>query len=780
MSGPGEQSSEPPAKRRKVRKGTRSCWECRRRKIKCQFNKPEDAICIGCKQRGTTCRSQEFADDGAAEPGHKSEPPLARRLDRLEQMMERLVDRIVPDEADMQGTSSNQPQVEARRSLSGSFQGEASAEHRESSADALDTTAASEGPIAALLSMRHESVHRRGPSESRHIPTPASTSVLEFATSTATAAVTPPERTSRPLKKSGSALLPPLNKHFWVCNTLRNVVPSQAAVDAILTASPGAPYVVAMCYSDAERRIGRPESPSSVSNTPTLTAHPLILAKRALQVLICIQQLPPEFDWDALEIGAAINDTMNRLTTTVTLVTSNDELIGYAEGIECLILQGFYQANGGNLRKAWITARRALSLAQMIGIDKGHSAAFRSCDPNINIHHRTSPAVLWSKVVSWERCLSLLLGLPIGSQGIVLPTIADPDSPMDRLERSHTALSARIGERNASHQRDPARHLSIYALTQEIDLELEATARDVPPEWWDQPHLDVSAPQNLLWDAIGKMLAQIHHFTLVLLLHVPYMLRDIDSPRYDYSKTACTTAARDLLSRFLIIRKHSVSAYVHHLVDYAGLIASMTLCLSYLSKRRSEVWEHDKIRQDILLLDNTKSRMDLVAHVSGDRLSREAVCVIDQLTPLVRKAAGDTVIQGETQVETPRAVHFNVPFMGAISITMPCGTSMSPPEWQGGHRRHPSSATGALERMAIGSPTQQHRPVRSSIETDTPVRTDIGFLNFAPYDDRAPLRPSAIENPVVEQQTDLLADGEEWALQGVDAAFWSLLEGSGV
>ncbi|AEO63011.1 uncharacterized protein THITE_2040701, partial [Thermothielavioides terrestris NRRL 8126] len=53
-----EEQSEPP--RKKVRKGTRSCWECKRRKIRCSFAAPADVICLGCKSRGTACVSQEF------------------------------------------------------------------------------------------------------------------------------------------------------------------------------------------------------------------------------------------------------------------------------------------------------------------------------------------------------------------------------------------------------------------------------------------------------------------------------------------------------------------------------------------------------------------------------------------------------------------------------------------------------------------------------------------------------------------------------------------------
>lgn len=51
-------------KRRKVRKGTHSCWECKRRKMKCRFDpRIASTSCNGCQRRGSPCISQEFPDD---------------------------------------------------------------------------------------------------------------------------------------------------------------------------------------------------------------------------------------------------------------------------------------------------------------------------------------------------------------------------------------------------------------------------------------------------------------------------------------------------------------------------------------------------------------------------------------------------------------------------------------------------------------------------------------------------------------------------------------------
>jgi len=47
--------------RRKLRKGTFSCWECKRRKIRCIFNADSDSLtCNGCWRRGIQCVSQAF------------------------------------------------------------------------------------------------------------------------------------------------------------------------------------------------------------------------------------------------------------------------------------------------------------------------------------------------------------------------------------------------------------------------------------------------------------------------------------------------------------------------------------------------------------------------------------------------------------------------------------------------------------------------------------------------------------------------------------------------
>lgn len=85
----------PESKRRRIRKGTRSCWECKRRKIRCNFGAETDAVCIGCQRRGTSCISQEYPEE-ALLPADKGRQ-MGDRIVRVEALIEQLVKKVGAD-----------------------------------------------------------------------------------------------------------------------------------------------------------------------------------------------------------------------------------------------------------------------------------------------------------------------------------------------------------------------------------------------------------------------------------------------------------------------------------------------------------------------------------------------------------------------------------------------------------------------------------------------------------------------------------------------------------
>lgn len=102
-----ETISEPGPKRRKIRKGTKSCWECKKRKMKCVYadtSSPADAdpMCIGCQRRESNCVSQEFEFfDGRDNAGHlerkgrhHTSAKDKNRIARVEDLVEQLIRKV--------------------------------------------------------------------------------------------------------------------------------------------------------------------------------------------------------------------------------------------------------------------------------------------------------------------------------------------------------------------------------------------------------------------------------------------------------------------------------------------------------------------------------------------------------------------------------------------------------------------------------------------------------------------------------------------------------------
>lgn len=101
-----------------MRKGTKSCIECRRRKIKCTFEPGRTSICNECFARGSTCIDQEHGDissfattsqNSASKDEQNS--ALKERVTYLEDLVKQVLDRL-PDKNGSNDSPSAQPRVE--------------------------------------------------------------------------------------------------------------------------------------------------------------------------------------------------------------------------------------------------------------------------------------------------------------------------------------------------------------------------------------------------------------------------------------------------------------------------------------------------------------------------------------------------------------------------------------------------------------------------------------------------------------------------------------------
>ena len=110
--------------------------------------------------------------------------------------------------------------------------------------------------------------------------------------------------------------------------------------------------------------------------------------------------------------GISYQYTMSRVVdSAVRLVTTNDELTGSVEGLECIMLKAMYHNYAGNLHKSWMAIRRACAVAQMMTLHRGlNSPSLKILDPENRAAFDSN--YLCFRLVQMDRYLSMMLGLP--------------------------------------------------------------------------------------------------------------------------------------------------------------------------------------------------------------------------------------------------------------------------------------------------------------------------------------------------------------------------------
>ncbi len=303
----------------------------------------------------------------------------------------------------------------------------------------------------------------------------------------------------------------------------------------------------------------------------TCKAHPVLIARQMLMISATVQYTNPESRLGFEQLAEPPRVVMKRLAdTAIRLVSSNDGMMGTIEGLECLILDGVYQSNSGNLRRSWLTWRRAIGVAQLMCLHRTTRPPIRSLTPN----YTCDPRFIWYRLVYVDRFLSLMLGLPQASTDISMATESalKGDTVMGQFERRLCAAAGRVLERN---ERDPSS--DDFAYTQQIDADLQAAASTMPSKWWLAPNLAaVTEDEKLFWE-MAKLFSQVYHYNLLNQLHLPYMLCSSDGPdqrRFDYSRVTCVNASREVLGRYIMFRSYNHAAFCCRVIDFFALSAS--------------------------------------------------------------------------------------------------------------------------------------------------------------------------------------------------------------
>ena len=375
-----------------------------------------------------------------------------------------------------------------------------------------------------------------------------------------------------------------------------------------------------------------------------------------VRVLICVavslQQLPTH-ECERLGLSILIDDLLQRyMYAAQRLVTSHDEMLSDIDGIDCLLLQARFHVNMGQPRQAWLLIRRAVSIAQLLGI---HRERPDTGQVPVTVAERRKKR-LWQELFSCDRFLSLLLGLPYSAwdkyieSGFQLPPQWGPDFEQHYKIRL-SVVCGHIIELNQGP--DPATFASMI----EIDQELDQLEKCAPDGWWgDTPSGSLNHAKTF-----ERLVIQFWHLHVKLLLHLPFMLRAVTDRRYEYSKLVSLNSARKMIKRYALLGASTKRVtYRCKVLDFEAFIATVILVLNLLGDGGTlSALEQQTESADWVSVDEMIELLREATLQPGSVVAVQAVKVLETLR--TGRNCGSDFNNG-------KHVKLAIPFLGTITI----------------------------------------------------------------------------------------------------------------
>ncbi|KAF5656104.1 transcription factor [Fusarium sp. NRRL 25303] len=520
-SASADNSAPAPKRRKKLRKGTVSCWECKRRKAKCIFS-DDLGICDSCKRRGTDCVSQE----SERPPELGSNKHIVDRLGEVEALVQHLLKNAQSDKRSRNGLVSPSRSVSRRQSEDGH----------------------------------------------KHSKSPAAVNTNAASTDDASLSIHPIELTPQSERSPPSRIPDDPGPYDAVYQALISAWPSAEDMQIIMSVPVESSQIIrAMTCAPPKERGSRLPSPSSLLRLPPRGAHPVLVARKMLVLATFLQGTLISSEKHLEKLSTSYENIMARIVKVAhDRVTCNDDLVSSLEGIECIMLEALYENYAGNLRRSWLAARRAVMIAQVLGLNEG-------IIPSSVRGATVEPDDLWFRVINLDRYLCLMLGLPQSAPDEPVSNLGPVDSYSANRKMQHlcSIACARLLSRRAAGVFD-------QSLTREIDKLLRDACTSMPAQWWIMPNL--SSHYDLA-DKIRETLRFNDHFMqyhLLLQLHMPYLFKVDGGEEWKYNKLTAVTASREILTRFVSIRSIPQSRYHCRGTDLIAFMSCTALTIAHI------------------------------------------------------------------------------------------------------------------------------------------------------------------------------------------------------
>ncbi|PTB73760.1 N-terminal binuclear Zn cluster-containing/DNA binding domain-containing protein [Trichoderma longibrachiatum ATCC 18648] len=640
---------------RRMRLGTRSCAECRRRKVRCVFE-PNSSICRGCELHQTPCRAQQpRARDGDSPlllrqsqmQTQQQEPvsmaqlqaqsqshaqlaadnaALRRRVAELEGLVGSICDAIEPagdgESPGSSGVAASSPSNTASKDISSRAikvinKLRTHGLLHQSPAQGLDCTSLNSFDVSSVNNYTNfdsflgsvantipNAPSNQSNQSNQSIPGSIRSSSFRSPSSLDrdVTSSSPPESADNN-NNSKSAISPvdaPLIHLFRDALMIRDSEgelyddPEDPSVLHLMKESLRAfrppipePETLRLVLEDSRKfwsiwppYFFAPDQPTTMDATSTDAAEAYFVrilsvgrgiefCSAMLFLTLCIQQLPRH--WKRVIVSPDIPrqtliDAYIRFACVLLAVESDEDVLA----VQCYLLLHKILINMGRPQRSWVAVRHAISAGTLIGLDR--------LDASASLQRK----ILWTHTWMVERQLCLTLGFP---SAVTARGTRDEASllkvlrPNQKILRRLCIIMGRVIERNQSSSVAP------YAVTVQLDQDMEDLKNDFPPEWTD--HYGPEATTQYIY---SEEASKIFYYYTLKHIHLPYMLKARTDRRYEHSRLSSMEACRGLIKSYLRLRGSSKTEVIQcEIMDFVIFTSAITLILGILTPGSSSI-----------------------------------------------------------------------------------------------------------------------------------------------------------------------------------------------
>jgi hypothetical protein len=369
---------------------------------------------------------------------------------------------------------------------------------------------------------------------------------------------------------------------------------------------------------------------------------PLSIARSILWLTLSIQQLPLNYVKLQMKLAEPVPAVINSFMDGAGTILSSDEIMsGSIDALECLALQAKVYIDAGKPRQAWLSLRRALNFALLLGIDQ--------LEDGENEHHRA----LWSFLWQSERQLSLVLGFPhaLSESNPGLSIRHTGQSIASKVTHELGIIAGHIIERNQNHRN------ADYSSTLDIEQELKQCKDQIPSNWWDA----VPTPGTTLEVLFGQQTIKMYYHQLRKTLHLPYIFKSSIDGTYGESKALALQASREMINCYQTLRNSSGQALIMcDLMDFQAFSSAVVIVIHLLLQNPATNVYQDV--EDWKLVHCTIRNFEYISRKLECTVASQAAQLLENLS---------TAHHGSYDpMEDYEAV---IPYFGKVRISRPSG-----------------------------------------------------------------------------------------------------------